>query len=320
MEKKVKNSSSLIVTVFNEVDSVQALFDSIRAQSMSPGEVIIVDGGSTDSTLLSLTRIKTRFQIPVNILRKKGNRSVGRNEGIKWANSNIIAITDAGCILDKNWLKRITEPFKDRNIEVVAGYYEGLPKTLFQKCLVPYVLVMPDVLNPETFLPASRTMAIRKNVWKKLGGFPEKYSYNEDYVFAQKIKKNSTKIKMVKDAIVYWMPRKNIQEAFWMFYRFAYGDIESGILRPKVVLLFVRYILGLVLFLSAISIQSYLILYAVGFLLLCYFLWSILKNYRYVNDIRAIGILPIIQLTADIAVLMGSIFGLRRYLWVTHSR
>ena len=66
---------------------------------------------------------------------------------------------------------------------------------------------MEDKIKEE-FLPATRSMAFRKEVWKKIGGFDENLSHNEDYAFANKIKKLGFKIKFVQDAVVNWIPRK----------------------------------------------------------------------------------------------------------------
>ena len=232
--------TSVVITTLNEEKTIALLLESLSMQTVKPDEIIIVDGGSTDKTVEQIKRYKVKVKLAV----KSGNRAVGRNEAIKLTSGDIILSADAGCVFDKNWVKNIVAPFRNPNVDVVAGYYAGLPKTVFQKCLIPYVLVMPDRVDPHTFLPASRSMAFRKSVWKKAGGFPESLSHNEDYALARNLRRIGAKIVFVKQAIVYWQPRKNMREAFYMFYRFALGDAEARIIRPKVILLFTRYIVG----------------------------------------------------------------------------
>ncbi len=302
---------SLIVTILNEEKNIASLLESVVQQKERPDEVIIVDGGSKDNTWKILKEYEEKYSF-IKPLRRRGNRSVGRNAAIEVARGDIILITDAGCVLDREWVKEITQPFSQKDVDIVAGYYKGTYSTPFQKALIPYVLVMPDKVDPETFLPATRSMAMRKKVWEDLGGFDEKYSHNEDYVFARKAKKLNKKIVFAENAITMWYPRTNAKEAFYMFYRFAYGDAEAGVIRPKVVLLFIRYIMAFILSVSTIVLRSEFLFYTLAILLLVYIIWAIMKNYSYVKIWQGLVLLPFIQFIADFAILKGTMKGLTK--------
>lgn len=301
---------SFVATVLNEEKSINLLLESLAIQTRKPDEIIIVDGGSSDNTVAALKAQSSKLKIKVLI--KKGNRAVGRNEGIRQASGDIIAISDAGCILDKNWLAEVTKPLQEKEIEVVAGYYTGRAENIFQKCLIPYVLVMPDHTDPAAFLPASRSMAFRKSVWEKAKGFDVKYSLNEDYVFAKKLQKMETTIVFNSDAIVYWIPRSTFADAYTMFYRFAQGDSQARIFRPKVLSIFLRYGIFLSILLLATITDSKVFLLQFIILMGFYIGWSIQKNYKYVEDPKAIAYLPLLQFTSDFAVMSGTIRGVFR--------
>lgn len=301
---------TLITTFFNEEDTVLNFIESISSQTTRPDEVILIDGGSTDSTVKKVKDfIKNNPSLKILFFIKKGNRSVGRNEAVRKATNDIIVCSDVGCVLDRKWVEEITKPFHKKGVDVVAGYYDSKPTTLFQKCVVPYALVMPDKINPETFLPATRSIAFTKNAWKKVNGFNEKYSHNEDYVFARELKKAHMTIIFSQKAVVYWIPRNTFCEVYAMIWRFAYGDAEAGIIRPKVVVLFLRYTLGMGLITTALITQSTTLLLACCLLFVGYLAWSIMKNYRYVHEVGAIIILPLLQITADLAVISGTTKG-----------
>jgi glycosyltransferase involved in cell wall biosynthesis len=303
---------SFITTVYNEGSTIKPLLQSLFAQSRFPEEIIIVDGGSTDDTISEISNFKfpvSDAKAKIKLIFKKGNRSVGRNKAINNASGEVIVCSDAGCVLDRDWIKNIIKPFSNPKIDVVAGYYEGKARTIFEKCLIPYVLVMPDKVNKSNFLPATRSIAFKKSIWKKVGGFPEEFSNNEDYVFAKKLKKINATIVFEEKAIVYWTPRSDFEDAFIMFYRFAKGDAESCIFRPKVSFIFLRYIAGMILLVTYVLLKSYFILNTVCIILSAYILWAIIKNYRYVKDLRAVFLLPLIQFTSDIAVILGTISG-----------
>ena len=104
---------SVIITILNEEENIKIFLDFLLIQTSQPYEVIIVDGGSKDKTLKVIDHFKKAHKIPFSllILSKKGNRSIGRNEGVGRAKCDIIAFTDAGCVLDKNWLKETQKPF-----------------------------------------------------------------------------------------------------------------------------------------------------------------------------------------------------------------
>jgi glycosyltransferase involved in cell wall biosynthesis len=300
------SKSSLIITVFNEESTITDLISALKKQTILPGEVIIVDGGSVDKTYDMLLSESKEWLI-LKVFQVIGNRSIGRNYGVSKAHHSIIVFTDAGCILQKDWLFEILKPFSDSTTEVVSGYYKGLPLNDFQRALVPYVLVMPDRVNPKEFLPSTRSMALRKSIWEKSGGFDPKLSHNEDYAFAIWLKKMNIKFTFAPHAIVGWIPRKNLRQAAWMFTRFAIGDIQAGIIRPKVKLLFFRY--GLFLYLVLLSFQIHVVALALLLLVIMYGIWSIVKNFRYVKKISALFWLPVLQITSDLCVIFGSLIG-----------
>lgn len=317
---------SFITTVLNEEKNIEKLMSSMLSQTKKVDEIIIVDGGSTDATASVISNFlasRRSGQFPISnkksnlnikILIKKGNRSVGRNEAIKHAKGDIILCSDAGCILDIKWVENISRPFSDKTVDVVAGYYGGMANSIFEKCLLPYVLVMPDRVDASVFLPASRSMGFRKSVWKRVGGFPQALSHNEDYVFAKKLKDNGAKIIFQKDAVVYWTPRKTVKDSFIMFFRFALGDAEAGILRPKVALILLRYVIGVYLLTLAYIMNSHAVFVFFTAALLVYIIWSIQKNYKYVKEKFAILYLPLLQIMSDIAVMIGSLVGFLKHV------
>lgn len=305
--------TTFIATVYNEEKNVQKLFDSLLRQSVHPSEVIIVDGRSRDNTrviLKAYEKVFARRKIGYSYFVKRGNRSVGRNLAVKKAKNEIVLCSDAGNTLHENWIKNILEQFRDPSVDVVAGNNKGHATTIFQKCVIPYVLVMPDKIDKHNYLPATRSMGFTKTIWKKAGGFPEKYSHNEDYIFANTLKKIGARMVFAKDAIVYWMPRTDLYDSFIMFFRFALGDAQARIFRKKVLFIFLRYIIGGMLLWYSIANHFVIGYWIIGTLLWFYVLWAIKKNYRYVKHPLAILYLPLLQFTSDLAVMLGTLVGI----------
>jgi hypothetical protein len=106
----------------------------------------------------------------------------GRNLAIKQALGPIVVSTDAGCEFDKSFIAELTEPFRVNEIDVVYGVVCPDAQTLFEKCVVVATF-------PIGFMASVACMAFKKNVWEKVGGYPETLRTAEDYLFIKKIEK-----------------------------------------------------------------------------------------------------------------------------------
>ena len=174
---------TLISTVLNEARSLPTLLDSIAAQTRQPDEVVICDGGSTDGTL-ALLRKEQRF--PLRVIERPGaNISQGRNAAIEAAAGEVIASVDAGVRLDPQWLEKLIEPLvttptpvlpRPENMgqrrEVSAGFFLPEVHTPFEVAMGATVLPQLDEIQPETFLPSSRSVAFTRAAWQSVGGYP----------------------------------------------------------------------------------------------------------------------------------------------------
>lgn len=310
--------ASFISTALNEEESIEKFLSSIVLNSVLPSEVVLVDAYSTDRTFTLMEKFKKKYKnkLKVKILQRKGNRSIGRNEAIKNSDASIIVSSDVGCVLDKNFFKNILDPFRDKDIDVVSGYYKPITKSIFQKCLAAYTSVMPDRIDPQNFLPSARSMAFRKKLWEKVEGYPESLDTCEDLVFDKRLKNIGAKFIFKKDALVYWPQRRNIGEATIQFFNYAFGDGLAHYFRRQTPFLFLRYLVGIIIIILGITFKSQVLINLIISLVILYLIWSIMKNYKYVRELEAIAILPLLQLISDISVLTGTTLGYIKSLWV----
>jgi glycosyltransferase involved in cell wall biosynthesis len=156
---------SVIVPCYNAAAYLAAALDSILAQDHPPSEVIVVDDGSTDSSLAVATRYGSA------ICRKsQDHRGIGasRNRGIALAQGNTIAFLDADDLWPKWSLGRRMERLAaDPGLAGVYGRVEAF--------ISPEI---PAEARALIHCPAGATaarlagaMLIRRCVFDRIGAF-----------------------------------------------------------------------------------------------------------------------------------------------------
>jgi glycosyltransferase involved in cell wall biosynthesis len=301
--------ASLITTILNEKDTIDEFMKSVISQTKKPDEFIIVDGGSTDGTYEILKKYSKKYKW-IKVFQEKGDSiGRGRNIAIEKSKNEIIACTDAGCILDKNWLKEITRPFEKKDVDVVVGIYKPYYTNDFEYFQGLLVVSPPEKIFMNTSRMSSRSIAFKKMCWEKVGGYPN-LTTGEDTQFNIKLMEYGFKFYFAKNAIVYWRMRKNLKDVFKQFYRYGVGDRKSrNILKMGKNLLFtLGFWFYVFLFLSSffISIKLFEILLSLPFL------YFFLEGLRLaVRSKKMIGILYgfLITLTKRVAYALGVSFG-----------
>lgn len=302
---------SLITTTLNEEDSIDDFLNSLFDQTRMPDEIIIVDANSTDETVKKINTFSKNFRkIPIKLYVLPGNRSVGRNEAVKRCSHQIIAVTDAGCYLKNDWLEEITKPFTcDESIDVVAGWYQPMAQTKWQKALTKVLNFKLEKINVNTFLPSARSVAFKKKVFYEVGGFDERYSYNEDTPFDLKLKKIGAKFFFQPKALVYWVIPNNYRHLYQTIWRYAYGDGEARLWLSQYKIIFSFWILlavFLLLFLLFLNSMFFIFLLVIfiAYLYLPFFQAGRLDN---IGELLTI---PLQKFTIILANTTGYIKGL----------
>lgn len=297
---------TLIVTVRNEEASVDALLDSLFGGTRPPDEVVVADGGSTDRTVERL-RARAAADGRVTALVTPGNRSVGRNAAIRAARNELIACTDAGAEVEPTWLERITAPFGDPAVDVVAGFYRPVGDSRFERAAGVVSAPALSEVEPGRFLPSTRSVAFRREAWRRAGGFDEALDHNEDTPFALRMKAAGCRFAFAPDAIVRWHPRGDVRSFYRQHRRFGFGDGESRVQAWFYGRLAAKYVLALLLFILGFWIPQAWGVLAAGAAL---FVWGQARRARErLALVDALAMVPALKVVYDAAYLWGYLRG-----------
>lgn len=301
---------SVIATIKNEGEAIRPLLDSLIEQSRQPDEVVICDGGSTDNTIEILAEYQTWLPLHV-IIAAGANISAGRNQAIAAAKGPIIAATDAGVVLSPCWLEDIVAPIEAETAPVSSGWFEPDPYTDFEVVMGNTVLPSRHDIDPELFLPSSRSVAFLKSAWEAVGGYPEWLDYSEDLIFDLALREKYGPFPFVDTAVAYFRPRGSLRSFFRQYYFYARGDGKANLWATRHAIRYATYLLAFPFMLRLIwqgrKAGGPLLLLGVG----SYCrrpaerLWGDTWGWRPPARLRAFALIPIIRLVGDMAKMAG---------------
>lgn len=221
--------SAIIVTVFNEARHIRELLASVESQTRTPDAIVITDAGSTDGTQEILQEFASRTRLPLRWQIVPGNRSQGRNAAIQLADSDRIAVTDVN-VLEPEWFERILGPLERGEADVVGGWYEPIAETPRERALGAMTLFSLEEIRPDTFVPASRSVAFTREAWRQVGGYDERLTMAEDTFLVLAMRRAGMRFVFEPRAVVRCWTAGDVGEAFRMYRHYASSDGRSGLL------------------------------------------------------------------------------------------
>ncbi len=162
---------SIIIPAYNSAKTVGHVIEACRQLIYPDKEIIVVDDGSTDSTV----GIASRYGTQVTIIRQPHmGMSSARNAGWRAATGEICFFTDSDCMPRSDVLALLAPHFKKQNIGAVGGTYDIANP---QKPLAR--LIHEEIFFRHRFMPSyvdflgSFNCAYRKAALEQAGGFSE---------------------------------------------------------------------------------------------------------------------------------------------------
>ena len=184
----------------------------------------MVDGGSTDKTVEIAEKIaarRTEFKL---IKTPQASPGKGRNIGTENARFEWIAFTDAGIILENDWLEKIVEKAAE-DIDIVYGNYAPIINSYFEKIAVLVYVTAQTADGIRGKSIASYLM--RKEVWTAVGGFPDLRAA-EDLMFMEAAEKLNFKFAFAPDALIHWQLRPNLSSTFRKFVLYSKHNVWAS--------------------------------------------------------------------------------------------
>lgn len=312
---------AVIATVLNEGESIRGLLETLAAQTRMPDEVVIVDGGSSDGTVRTIEAFVKERGLPWRVLVEPGaNISRGRNVAVGASGAEVIAGTDAGVRLEPGWLAELVAPFeRDPSTQVVSGFFLPDPRSTFEMAMGAAVLPALRDVNPETFLPSSRSVAFRRDAFFEAGGYPEWLDFCEDLVFDFRLLERFGRSTwaFAPGAVVHFRPRGSLRAFLKQYYQYARGDGKADLWRKRHAVRYLTYLAAgpLLVVLALLHSPWWWVVLGAGFffgmLTVPYRrLLPMLRGQGLPRMLKAFALVPVIRVAGDFAKMAGYPVGL----------
>jgi len=298
---------SLITTVLNAGGNVDRFLQTVAAQTRQPDEVVVVDGGSTDGTLQELRRAEG-----ITLIEEPGaSIARGRNVAIAAAEHDVIAVSDADCVLEPDWLERLLEPIGS-GADVAMGAYRPITETFFHRCLAAVNLPDPDEWDEATFMPSGRSVAFRRQAIEAAGGYPEWLAIGEDMYVNLRWRELGLDMRLAREAVVWWRLRPDLRSTWTQYFRYARGDAIASMYPERHALRFATYGGALYAFGSKGALRKLVALTGAGVYVTKPLRRAVRTSKDTTERVMAAAAVPTLTAFLDAAKMTGHVAGLVR--------
>jgi len=189
---------AIVIRAYNEAQHLPRLFEGISRQTIKEVEVILVDSGSTDSTV----RIAEKYGAKIVHI-PSAEFTFGRslNFGVRVATRELIVIASAHVYpVYPDWLESLLRPFDDESIALTYGKQRGPASAKYSEQQI-YHQWYPDasIVNQPTAFCNNANAAIRKSLWEQ-NHYDETLTGLEDLAWAKWVKEQGYNITYVAEA------------------------------------------------------------------------------------------------------------------------
>ena len=226
-------TTSIVIRTLNESEHLPALLDSIATQRVQPDELILVDSGSTDSTVAIAEAAGCKVvHIP------PGEFTFGRalNWGCDAAKGEVLIFVSAHVYaLSSDWLGELVAPFADERVGLSYGGQTGDHRSNFAEIqLLKRWFPEEGTTDQQNPFCNNANCAVRKTLWETTP-YDESLPGLEDMAFARDIRAAGHRIAYVPEAKIAHVHEEDIRQTFnryrreAMAYQTIFGSQNLGL-------------------------------------------------------------------------------------------
>ena len=201
---------SIIIPIYNAEKYLFKCLNSIKEQTYTNIEVLMINDGSTDNSETICKEFLKDYRFCL-INKKNGGVSSARNLGINRCNGEYVLFVDSDDWCDKELLKQAVQNIKSYDMLCFAYYKAYKDKNICEELKVnKNANIKKEILSNKLIGGYLWNKLFSTNIIKEHGiKFNESITYCEDLIFIIQYIKYVKKVNYINKALYYYRVRKN---------------------------------------------------------------------------------------------------------------
>ncbi|HUN20766.1 MAG TPA: glycosyltransferase [Muribaculaceae bacterium] len=228
---------SVIVPVYNRIDEVADLMESLSRQTYTDFEAIIVEDGSSEPCKDVVESYKGKIDAHYHYKPNEG-RSIARNYGMERSKGDFLIFFDSDCVIPPDYFKTLSEELDKCPLDCFGGPDAAHDSFSSTQKAINYSMtsflttggIRGGKIQLEKFTPRTFNMGFSRKVYSKVGGFREMFS--EDIDMSTRIRQAGFNIGLIRPAFVYHKRRVDFRKFLRQVYVFGMSRITLKLLYP----------------------------------------------------------------------------------------
>lgn len=230
---------TLVIPALDEERFLGACLDSVRQQDHHSLQILVVDGGSTDDTV-GVARRHMAEDDRVELLHNaRRNIPASLNLAVAQARGRWFVRIDAHSIVDSTYVRKAVAHLSEGSWGGVGGRKDGVGRTLAGRAIAAAMASRFGV-GGSTYHHGTEEQEVDHipfgaypvDLIRRLGGWDETLTANEDYEFDYRLRLAGNKLLFDPQILIRWHCRQSIRDLFGQYHRYGGGKVDVARLHP----------------------------------------------------------------------------------------
>ena len=228
---------SIIVPVYNRPGEVKELLDSLKAQTVKPFELLIIEDGSKERCDHLLDHYRSFFTVHYYYKDNSG-RSDTRNYGMARATGDYLLFFDSDVILPPSYFENLDAALSSDYCDCFGGpdaaddSFSDMQKAVSHAMTSFWTTggIRGGKAVMEKFCPRTFNMGLSRKVYERVGDFKD--MMGEDIDLSIRIRNAGFTIRLIREVFVYHKRRIDLHRFFKQVNNFGQARIWLQLIHP----------------------------------------------------------------------------------------